>query len=109
MTISSRSSAAVWGSFAHAEVVEDKQRDGSDRGHIFFTLAIRDGVGQFVKQDVDFAVEHLIALQNGCLSDGLSQVALSAAAGGPGNRASSRLAMNAPVAKSKTKRDSSSG
>lgn len=69
------------GQFTHSEVVEDEQRNGGDGDHIFFTRTAGYGVGQFVKQDVRFAVQHLMALKNGRLPDGLGQVALAAATG----------------------------
>ena len=41
----------------------------------------RRGVGEFFQQDVGLAVEHLVALQNGGLTDGLGQMTLARAAG----------------------------
>jgi hypothetical protein len=39
-----------------------------------------DGIGQFFQQDVGLAIEHLVALQDGGLADGLGQVAFAGAA-----------------------------
>jgi len=48
-------------------------------------------------------MQHLAALLNRGLSDGLRQVALPSSARAEKNNASSRLLMKAPVARSKTK------
>ena len=58
---------------AHAEVVDDEQRHGGDRFHVFLARAVGNGVGEFIEQDVCFAIQHAIALLNGSLSDGLRQ------------------------------------
>jgi hypothetical protein len=60
---------------AHAEVVDDEQWHSGDRFHVLFACAVGDGLGQFIEQDVGFAVQHFVALLNGCLPDGLGQVA----------------------------------
>ena len=39
-----------------------------------------DGVGEFLQQDVGLAIEHLVALLDGRLTDGLGQMALARAA-----------------------------
>ena len=47
---------------AHAEVVEDEQRNGGYQLHVLFTRAICDGIGQLIQQDMDFAIQNFIAL-----------------------------------------------
>jgi len=44
------------------------------------TLSVSHGIGEFIQQYVGFAIEDTIALQNGGLSDGLSQMTLARAA-----------------------------
>jgi hypothetical protein len=68
----------VW-KFAHAEVVDDQQRDGGDRFDVFLARAICNSVGELVEQDVRFAIKNLVALQDGGLSDGLGEMALAGA------------------------------
>ena len=67
--------------FAHTEVVDDEQRHGGDRFHVLFAAAVGDGVGQFIEQDVRFAIQHFVALLDGALADGLRQVAFAGPAG----------------------------
>jgi hypothetical protein len=43
--------------------------------------AVERGIGQFFEQDVGLAIEHLVALPDGRLSDGLGEVAFARAAG----------------------------
>jgi len=45
--------------------------------------AVGDGLGQFIERDVGFAVQRLVALLNGGLTDGLCQVAFPGAATDP--------------------------
>jgi hypothetical protein len=65
--------------FAHAEVINDEQRYSGDQFHIFFARTISDGVGQFIEQDVGFAIQHAVTLLNGGLADGLRQVTFASA------------------------------
>ena len=58
-----------------------EQWHGGDRFHVFFARAIGDGVGEFIQQDVRFAIQHAIALLNRGLPDGLCQVAFARASG----------------------------
>ena len=58
---------------AHAEVVDDQQRDGGEQFHVFLALAIERGVGQFFQQDVRLAIEHAIALLDDGVADGLGE------------------------------------
>ena len=67
--------------FAHAEVVDNEQRHSGHRFHILFARAAGDRIGQFIKQDVRFAIQHFVALLDGALADGLRQVALAGSAG----------------------------
>ena len=46
-----------------------------------FARAVGDGLGQFIQQDVRFAIQHAVALLDGGLADGLGQVTLARAAG----------------------------
>src|SRR6185369_5434244 len=45
---------------AHAEVIDYEQWYSSDRFHIFFARTIGDSVGQFIEQDVGFAIQHAV-------------------------------------------------
>jgi len=65
--------------FAHAEVINNEQRHGGHRLRVLFACAVGDGVGQFIQQDVRFAIQHFVALLDGALADGLRQVALAEA------------------------------
>ena len=67
--------------FAHAEVVDDEQRDRGHRFHVFSARAVGDSFGQLIEQDVGFAVQHFVALLDGGLADGLRQVAFARSAG----------------------------
>jgi hypothetical protein len=87
---------------AHPEIVEDEQVYGHQELHALFTRAVQSGFGQLIEQGVGLAVEHAVALLDGGLADGLSQMTF-AGTGVPRNRASSWRAMNAPVARSKTR------
>ena len=60
--------------FAHAEVIDDKQRNGRHRFHELFASAVCNCLGQFIEHDVGFTIEHAVALQDDSLSDGLRQV-----------------------------------
>ena len=54
--------------FAHPEIIEDEQRQRHYPLHKLSAGAIESSVGEFVKQRVCLAVEHLVAL----LDDGLT-------------------------------------
>ena len=69
----------VW-QFAHTEVVDDEQRYRGHGFHILFARAAGDRVGQFIKQDVRFAIQHFVTLLDGALADGLRQVAFAGSA-----------------------------
>ena len=88
--------------FAHAEVVDDEQRHGGHRFHVFFARAVGDGVGQFIEQDVRFAIQHSVALLDRSWPMACARWLLPVPPG-PRNKASSRLLMKAPVARSKTR------
>src|SRR5262249_22964154 len=66
---------------AHAEVVNDEERHGGNRFHVFLACAIGNSVGEFIEQDVGFAIQHTIALQDRSLPDGLRQVTLAGSTG----------------------------
>jgi hypothetical protein len=51
------------------------------RFHILFARAAGDRVGQFIKEDVCFPIQHFVALLDGALPDGLRQVAFAGSAG----------------------------
>ena len=87
---------------AHAEVVDDEQRHSGHRFHVLFARAVGDGVGQFIEQDVRFAIQHFVALLNGAWPMACAKWLLPVPPG-PRNNASSRLPMNAAVARSKTR------
>jgi hypothetical protein len=69
------------GQLAHAEVIDDQQRDGRQRFHELPARAIDDCLGQLIEQYMRLAVENAIALLNGRLTDGLCQMTLAGAAG----------------------------
>jgi hypothetical protein len=73
MMISSRSSAAVCGSFRMPRSSNDEERHGSEIGEVRFARAVERGAGEFLEQRVRFA----IALLDHGAADGLSQVAFS--------------------------------
>ena len=60
---------------SHAEVINDEQRDRSQREHKLFSRAGRDSISEIIEQDVCFAIDHSIALHNDELPDGLGQMA----------------------------------
>ena len=66
---------------AHAEVVDDEQGNRGYRLHVVFARAVCDGLGQFIQQHVNFAIEHFVTLQNGGLPNRLGQVAFPGASG----------------------------
>ena len=57
--------------FAHPEIVEDEQRQRNYPLHIFPARAIESSVGEFVQQRMRLAIEHLVALLDDGLTDGL--------------------------------------
>ena len=64
--------------------------------------AVEGGVGEFLEQDVGFAVEDAVALLDGGVADGLRRWLLPVPAG-PRKSASSRWSMKRAVARSKTR------
>ena len=66
---------------AHAEVVDDEQRDSGELGEVLLAVAIEDSVGDLVEQDVCLAVEDAVALADGGAADGLGEVALAGRGG----------------------------
>ena len=66
--------------FAHSKIIDDEQRNGRHRFHVFFACALSNGFGQLIEKDVGFAIQHTVALQDDRLSDGLRQVALTRSA-----------------------------
>ena len=64
---------------AHAEVVDDQQRDGARSSMCSLRVPSSDGVGHFIEQDVGLAVEDAVALLDRGLADGLREVALARA------------------------------
>lgn len=68
----------VW-QLAHSKIVDDEQRNCGDRFHVLFTCAVGVGIGQFVEQNMGFAIQHFIPLQNGGLANGLGQMAFAGA------------------------------
>ena len=64
---------------AHAEVVDDEQRDGRELGEVVLARAVERRVGELLEQRVRLAVEDAIALLDGGAADGLGQVALAGA------------------------------
>ena len=86
---------------AHADVVDDEQRHGRERGHGVFAQPFEGGLGQVLDEDVRFAVDHLVALVDRGQPDGLRQVAL-AGAGRPVKQDVSRALTKRAVARSKT-------
>jgi hypothetical protein len=74
MMISSRSSAAVCGSFAHAEVVDDEERHGGQLGEVCLPRAVEGGVREFFQQRVRLAIEDAVALLDDGAADGLGEM-----------------------------------
>src|ERR1700674_1255661 len=80
MTISSRF-CRCQRQLAHPEIVDDQQRNGGQRFDVLPAVAGGDSVGEFIEQHVRFAIEDPVALQNGRLADGLSQMTLACSTG----------------------------
>ena len=59
------------GQFAHPEIIDDEERDGSDVGEVGFACAGDRGVGEFLEQRVRFPVQDAIALLNRRVADRL--------------------------------------
>ncbi len=78
-------------------------RHSCHRFHILFARAVGDRVGQFIKQDMRFAVQHFVALLDGALADGLRQVTFACSAGTEKQRVFALVLMNAAVARSNTR------
>ena len=54
---------------------------GGDRLHVLLARAVERSVGEFFEQDVRLAIQHVVALLNRGLADGLRQMAFAGAAG----------------------------
>src|SRR5690606_15891448 len=67
------------GQLAHAEVVEDEERDRRDGLDVALAFARELGVGQLLEEDVRLTVEHTVALLDDSQADGLGEVALAGA------------------------------
>src|SRR5688572_4260602 len=79
MISSSRSSAAVCGSFAHAQIVDAQQRHGREVRQDGLAGAIQRRVGQFLEQRVRFTIGDAIPLLNRRPADRLREMALAGA------------------------------
>ena len=77
MITSSRSSAAVGGQLAHAQIVDDEQWHRFETAHQLLAGGVDGGVGDLFQQDVGLAVEDAVSLENGGHADGLGEVALT--------------------------------
>lgn len=55
-------------------IIDDQQRHRGEQFHVFFAVAVERGVGQFFQQDVRFAIEHAVSLQDDSMPDGLSKM-----------------------------------
>ena len=64
---------------AHAEVVDDQQRDGGEIGEVLLAGAVERGVGDLLEQRVRLAVEDAVALLDRGAADGLGEMALAGA------------------------------
>jgi len=78
MIICSRSSAAVCGSFRMPK--SSMISSGTVATDGMYSLRVPSAIGQYVEQDMSFAIKHLAALLNRSLSDGLRRVALPCSA-----------------------------
>ncbi len=59
--------------FAHAEIVDDQERDGTERREDLLACAIERGVRQHFQQQMRFAIVHPVALLERHLAEGLCQ------------------------------------
>ena len=68
------------GQLAHAEVVDDQQRDGRELASMYsLRVPASVGLGELFEQDVRLAIEHAVALLDGGEADRLGQMALAGA------------------------------
>ena len=67
------------GELAHAEVVDDQERDGRQFREVVLARAGERGLGEFFEQRVRLAIDDAIALQDRGAADRLGQVALAGA------------------------------
>src|SRR6266511_445779 len=64
---------------AHAEVVDEQERDGGDVREVVLAGAGELGVGEFLEQDVGLAIEDAVALLDHGEANGLREMALARA------------------------------
>jgi hypothetical protein len=100
MMISSRSSAAVWGSLRMPKSSMMSRATVETDSMYCLRVPSAGRLGQFFEQDVGFAIEHLVALQMAACPMAWARWLLPVPPG-PRNSASSRRSMKAPVARSK--------
>jgi len=62
------------GQLAHAQIIDDEERNRSQQFHMFLAGSIDGRFRQVVEQFVGLAIQHAIALLNGRLPDGLSKM-----------------------------------
>ena len=67
------------GQLAHAQIVDDEQRDGAQLGEIGLAGVGERGLGELFEQGVGLAIQHAVALLDGGTADGLREVALAGA------------------------------
>jgi transposase InsO family protein len=67
------------GELAHAQVVDDEQRDAGQMGEVRFARAVELGLGEFLEEDVRLAVADAMALLDDGDADRLGKVALAGA------------------------------
>jgi hypothetical protein len=72
------------GELSHSQIIDDGQRRGDQRFHVFFAGCIDGGFGQVIEQFVGFAIAHAITLLNGRLSGGLRHMNFSQYPGAKG-------------------------
>src|SRR5207302_7661804 len=66
------------GQLAHAQVIDDQQRDGGQPVHHLFAGTFQRSFGKFFQQSMSLTIEHSIPLLDGSRADRLSQMTLSA-------------------------------
>ena len=67
------------GQLAHAEVIDDEQRDGHQPLQAFSARAIQARFGEIIEQRVGLALEDAIPLLDDGLADGLGEVTFAGA------------------------------
>jgi hypothetical protein len=87
------------GQLAHAEIVDDQQRDRRQLSQVVLAGTGERRVGDFFQERVRFAIDDAIALLDGRVSDGLREMAL-AGAGRAEKQGIARWAMKRAVASS---------